>query len=390
LSINDGAFVDVVNNHTYKEYGVKCVAENMNGNGVVWRYYFGLDSEWRREDPHNYAKLKIVVRVVFSGFWGYYQNYTIMPNCDYRGKLCGLLGDWDGVSSNDWKDRKGNVIPISGNYAAQMNYGIKWLVDDFCWQDLQAINPNVCTQAQWNTYVSDQYCGRMRLPPFDKCVKDIRAAVFDCAFDICMARGKDIDNWICESMGEREVDCEDWGFNIADDYRSERFCPPECPENMVWRDEAHQCPETTRNCKDYDPNAECDKPVKRGCVCSASHPVKNDRGECVEQCPGDVPDVAPPPTTNPGNASTYGEPHHRTFDGVVAPFQGNCEYTVTRTKNAGDLPTFNVIEKTHSINNPKVTMMRGVRVTYKWKREVTILRMYDGHAGTEFKSGVWY
>eukprot|EP00063_Salmo_salar_P022787 XP_013997622.1 PREDICTED: IgGFc-binding protein-like [Salmo salar] len=188
----------------------------------------------------------------------YHVTVTVPGN--YRGKTCGLCGNFNGNKNDEF------LLP-GGQMAKHVNtFGAAWKVsmpgvvcEDGCSGD---VCPK-CNSKKKAEFGAD--CGIITDPkgPFAACHHEIDPASYfrDCLFDVCMAEGDH--NMLCHSVAAYMLDCQDFGVKI-ESWRSPTFCPFSCPANTHYQTCAETC---ATSCPGLSDTINCPTTCVEGCVC---------------------------------------------------------------------------------------------------------------------------
>ncbi|XP_030044013.1 zonadhesin [Microcaecilia unicolor] len=291
---------------------------------------------------------------------------------DYKGELCGLCGDYDGIPANDFKTPHGALV-------AQVNdFGNSWNVQTNCNSTTSIVVPE-CTKEEQDSYEGPEYCGILVDPhgPFAPCHNKINPNTFfkDCVYDMCELDGDRLQ--LCEALESYVNECQERNITLRP-WRNESFCPIKCPPNSHYEPCASACPATCLNLRPHS----CDRPCVEGCQCDPGFVQSGEQCVRKEQCgctfngqyyqPGEVifseacnevcqclannntkctdtscgPDEYCANNTGvqgcfPKGSSTCvasGDPHYTTFDKKKYDFHGNCTYVLAKPCNSTKVP----------------------------------------------------
>ncbi|XP_068612287.1 zonadhesin, like [Brachionichthys hirsutus] len=312
---------------------------------------------------------------------------------DYQNKLCGLCGDYNGDTDNDFRKPDGSLASNA------KDFGQSWNTDAGC-----NYNPNttipVCHEEE--LYESSGYCGMLLDPsgPFAVCHPRVNPNSYfrDCVFDLCALDGAQ--PILCEAVEAYVNECQDRGVNIGP-WRNETFCPLTCPPNSHYSPCADPCQET---CTGTPPS--CSGPCSEACVCDPGYVLS--AGKCVQshscgcqhkgqyfepgeefyvencsiRCRCDAPFITCaasdcPPSheckVQDGELGCYptgsqdcvvsGDPHYNTFDKKFYSYMGSCTYTLARSCKNNTGPWFSVEGKNENRGLSHVSYLRKLYVT---------------------------
>lgn len=147
---------------------------------------------------------------------------TVTIPGNYRGKTCGLCGNFDGVPSNDFR------LP-DGNITQDVNvFGRAWKVDvpgAVCGDGCESGTCLDCNPQLKAIYEKRPYCGVLIDPsgPFAACHAVLNPSDYmnDCVFDTCVSGGSS--KVVCDSVARYAFRCLAAGVLIQK-WRTDSFC----------------------------------------------------------------------------------------------------------------------------------------------------------------------
>ncbi|XP_030578939.1 IgGFc-binding protein-like [Archocentrus centrarchus] len=345
-----------------------------------------------KSGKHYTVSMNFGVTVRYDG--NHFMDIKVIK--DYQNKLCGLCGDYDGNTKDDFRKPDGSL-------AANANdFGHSWNTDPECNKKPNTTIPG-CDEEDRELYESSGYCGILldKNGPFSVCHPKVNPNNYfkDCVFDLCELDGaKPI---LCEAIEAYVNECQDRGVSIGQ-WRNETFCPLSCPPNSHYEPCADPCQET---CFGRPPS--CAGPCSEACVCDPSYVLsagkcikedscgcKHSNGQyyepgeeffeedCKQKCRCDAAGITCEPSECPpmhecklqdGELGCYptgsqdcvvsGDPHYNTFDKKYYSFMGTCTYTLARTCRNSTGPWFSVEGKNEERGVAGVSYLRKLYVT---------------------------
>ncbi|XP_066298234.1 zonadhesin-like [Branchiostoma lanceolatum] len=195
----------------------------------------------------------------------------------YRGQMCGLCGNYNGDTTDDYMTPDGTVV---GDWTT---FGDSWLTDiETCPGGPPTTPPPPCSDAVKTAAESATNCGLLKDPmgPFAVCHRAVDPAPYfdNCVFDMCGWGGDTVG--LCQNLEAYADACRAAGV-APFSWRTEERCPEDCPANSMFSSCTSYCPATCPN-----PNAEeqCPRGCVEGCKCNDGFILSGQ--ECVseEQC----------------------------------------------------------------------------------------------------------
>ncbi|XP_048883722.1 IgGFc-binding protein-like [Brienomyrus brachyistius] len=356
------------------------ISLSLAGQYVTLQTTFGLTVRW---DGNHYAQISV-------------------PS-SYSEQMCGLCGDYDGDSNNDFKKPGGS---LAGN---SDEFGNSWQTeedeDDRCESDNKPDPP--CDPSLEAEVSKPEKCGKLNdtQGPFRDCIKvvDPRTYFLSCVYDMCRYDG--LLQTLCDQLQAYTDACLSAGAPVHQ-WRHPDFCPLPCPPNSHYS-LCVSCPETCVGPNVGGPG--CVERCVEGCQCNPGFVLSNDRCVPLKDCGCVDPEGAYHPANeswyvesctqrclcrgegviechetscgpsescqlqdgeygchplDEGICSVSGDPHYVTFDKKVHHFQGSCSYTLTQPCNAtSGLPYFSVdTQNEHRGTNKHISYVRAVVV----------------------------
>ncbi|KAM9836548.1 zonadhesin-like [Aulostomus maculatus] len=219
-----------------------------------------------KSGKHYTVSMNFGVTVRYDG--NHFMDIKVIK--DYKSKLCGLCGDYDGDTKDDFRKPDGSLTNSADEF------GNSWNTDPECNKKPNTTIPG-CEEGEQDLYESSGYCGILldKTGPFAVCHRKVNPNNYfrDCLFDLCELDGaRPI---LCEAIEAYVNECQDRGVNIGP-WRNETFCPLSCPPNSHFEPCANPCQET---CSGNPPS--CGGPCSEGCVCDPGYVLS--AGKCVQR-----------------------------------------------------------------------------------------------------------
>ncbi|XP_077419351.1 mucin-5AC-like isoform X2 [Vanacampus margaritifer] len=293
-------------------------------------------------------KSKLGIKVV----WNLADALNIEIASKYKGLVCGLCGNFDGVDDEFTQ----NGVPLSvADYAKR--HKVSGPAETCEQSDEPADEPDGRQDCAGKELCAQMLTG----PAFSGCrnLVETDAFVRACASDACHAsahEGRRPLTAVCQSLSEFSRRCVGAG-GAPGTWRNATFCHRECPSGMWFAECAPSCPDS---CSNPQASRTCDTRCHDACMCPPGT-VLDDVGHsgCVPvlQCPClQNQQVFPTGHTFshdcrscvcasgrwkclekdgcPGSCSLVGGAHVNTFDHKVYTFHGDCGFVLAKSNGS--------------------------------------------------------
>ncbi|XP_077306343.1 mucin-2-like [Lithobates pipiens] len=289
------------------------------------------------------AYFKVYTKTGFTLMWN--KGDAIMVELDpiYNNYTCGLCGDYNGINDFSVEGRKLSPIQF-GNL--QNIYDPKETCTDLD-ETKAIIDTSSCSQYR---LVCENRLGDAA---FADCREflNLEAYINACMLDMCSCGQSPTTICLCSTISEFSRQCSHAGGHPGN-WRTDSFCPIECPNNMIYQESSSPCMNT---CSNLDSNHVClehyiddcfcpegtvqDDYTEQGCVpVSECHCIYQERlyrpGEMITNdcntchCISGIWNCTD--HACPGPCSIEGGAHITTFDGKSYTFHGDCYYVLSK------------------------------------------------------------
>ncbi|XP_043936438.1 alpha-tectorin-like [Protopterus annectens] len=356
-------------------------------------------------------------------------SVTIVP--EYRGRTCGLCGNFNGQASDDFTARSGSLVSNAFLFASD------WKTQDNsrpgCNNGCHESCP-VCTKESLPKSISS--CGIIKAiqGPFSLCHSDVDPEPFvqNCIYDVCLS-GND-NTILCQSIQAYVVACQTANITVLR-WRNQTSCGFPCPANSHYEICGSSCP---ASCINLGFPISCSTPCTEVCQCDDGFvqsgtdcvPVAqcgctyNNRyykagevfwmgSKCEERCMCDAATKSVQCNSSSctsteicgnkngiygchrlpdGVCRAGGDPHYMTFDRLSYDFQGTCRYIFAELCNSSDTKDYFRIEVANEnwvgvpvsvtaevfifVYNTQIEFLRGKPGTVKVNGKVVNLPLY--------------
>ncbi|XP_047672157.1 alpha-tectorin-like isoform X20 [Tachysurus fulvidraco] len=280
---------------------------------------------------------------------------------NYSGATCGLCGNFNGDSNDDFRLQSGRLSFSAAEFGADWKVGNETRCNG-CGDS--------CPQCQ-DPSRAQSLCGILtdNQGPLSFCHADVDPLAYynDCVFDLCLSEHRN--DVLCRSIETYVSACQSANVRIYP-WRENTTCPIICPANSHYElcgsDCGHTCTSSI--------NVTCERTCREGCFCNEGFVRSGNNCVPVEQCgcsyngfyfqigeqfwtehclqhceclgSNNLRCISTPCSSTEecvirnGRLGCYsqmstcmvtGDPHYYTFDGAVTHFQGTCSYEISQT-----------------------------------------------------------
>ncbi|XP_028332624.1 alpha-tectorin isoform X2 [Gouania willdenowi] len=223
-----------------------------SGFSVIVATTFGLEVSY---DTNHYVRITL--------------PYT------YRNATCGLCGNFNGRSEDDFQTRDGELV------SSDVIFANSWQAsgDDEpgCAPQCEGQDCVVCSDVQTALYSDNNHCGILQNTsgPFAACHHWAPAESFveSCVFDLCIGGG--YQPVLCQALGAYASLCQQNDIQISG-WRRPGFCEISCPANSHFESQGTSCPPT---CSNPNSTNDCLLPPQESCICNQGYILS--AGVCV-------------------------------------------------------------------------------------------------------------
>uniref|UniRef100_A0A3P9CBA8 VWFD domain-containing protein n=1 Tax=Maylandia zebra TaxID=106582 RepID=A0A3P9CBA8_9CICH len=326
--------------------------------------------------------------VTYNGYSAVF--ISVPPN--YREKICGLCGNFNGNPNDDFHTPSGTIVTSPDEFGRAWKVPGNYTCNDGCGSS--------CPQCANEQPARDQ-CEVIQAAdgPFSFCHEEVDPAPYfnDCVFDVCLSgnQGHDL---LCSAIESYVSACQSANVRIYP-WRENTTCTLDCPANSHYELCGTDCGHTCASSIDET----CEQFCSEGCFCDEGFIKSGTRCVPVESCgcqydgfyydsfwtdgcsqrcechaPNDLRCSASSCTPEQqcsirdgqlgcydamSTCTVWGDPHYITFDGAVAHFQGTCSYIITESTNHGTNETqFQVIATNNHRGNNRVSFVSAVDI----------------------------
>ncbi|XP_034748628.1 IgGFc-binding protein-like [Etheostoma cragini] len=202
---------------------------------------------------------------------------TITVPGNYKGKTCGLCGNFNNDKADEFQLPDGNLTKDIQTLGAAWKMAVPGVV---CEDGFNGDQCPKCNSTLKKIFEEDCRSLTNSTGTFAACHNQLSPESYyrDCVYDVCMSQGKR--NVLCNSISAYLTDCQAIGVKI-DNWRTPDFCPIKCPENSHYE----ICSETCASpCPGLTENVSCPTTCAEGCACNEGYYFNGTGCVALEDC----------------------------------------------------------------------------------------------------------
>uniref|UniRef100_A0A8C6GC66 Mucin-2 n=1 Tax=Mus spicilegus TaxID=10103 RepID=A0A8C6GC66_MUSSI len=210
----------------------------------------------------------------------YYVRVTIPGN--YYKQMCGLCGDYNGDPKDDFQKPDGSQTTDPSDFGNSWEEAVP---DSPCAPVPPCTGDDCdteCSPELQDKYHGEQFCGLLTSPtgPLAACHKllDPQGPLQDCVFDLCLGGGNQ--SILCNIIHAYVSACQAAGGQV-EPWRTETFCPMECPPHSHYEVCADTC---SLGCWALNTPQQCPEGCAEGCECDSGFLYNGKACVPIEQC----------------------------------------------------------------------------------------------------------
>ncbi|NXW11539.1 FCGBP protein, partial [Fregetta grallaria] len=197
----------------------------------------------------------------------------------YRGRMCGLGGNYNGDPSDDFQLPSGSLAQSTEEFVTSWKMPME---DGACTDGCNGKVCPTCDATDTAPYGASDSCGLIRDPagPFGPCHPRVSPVEYfnHCLHDVCAADGAH--DVLCHSLQAYAAACQAAGAEIGR-WRTTTFCPLSCPPHSHYELCTRTCDFT---CASLSVPAPCSWTCFEGCQCNDGYLFDGEACVSLEQC----------------------------------------------------------------------------------------------------------
>lgn len=194
----------------------------------------------------------------------------------FKGRLCGLCGNYNGKIEDDFRTRKGVLAPTTEEFASS------WRVGRMKRCTLTPPSQESVCNRNWDIRVrAIRECNVLKSPVFRPCHRVVDAMPYfrSCLIDSCECRPRD--RCYCESLTAYARECAQAGKIL--EWRSASGCDGgRCSNGQQFMNCAPPC---KRTCRKPKRDKSCKRPCRPGCYCPPGTVWHRKKCIPLDECP---------------------------------------------------------------------------------------------------------
>lgn len=197
----------------------------------------------------------------------------------YRGRVCGLGGNFNGDPGDDFQLPGGSLAKSTEEFVTSWKMPAE---DGACTDGCNGNACPICDASATAPYGASDSCGLIRDPmgPFGMCHHRVSPVEYfhHCLHDVCVADGAQ--DALCHSLQAYAAACQAAGAEIGG-WRTVTFCPLSCPPHSHYELCTRTCDFT---CASLSVPAPCSWTCFEGCQCDDGYLFDGEACVSLEQC----------------------------------------------------------------------------------------------------------
>ncbi|KAG7506609.1 hypothetical protein JOB18_010760 [Solea senegalensis] len=193
----------------------------------------------------------------------------------YQNATCGLCGNFNNDSRDDFKTPEGEIV--SSDVVFAESWRAKWYNEIGCEPPCEGQDCAACTEHQTALYSNSDHCGLLQNTsgPFAACHQQLPPRMFveSCVYDLCVGGG--YQPILCQALHVYASQCQQLGIQLPS-WRRPGFCEIPCPGNSHFDPQGTGCPAT---CVNPNSTQNCPLPPQESCICNSGYILS--AGVCV-------------------------------------------------------------------------------------------------------------